>query len=757
VSPLPSTRRVREVLAAEGWRGLVRRARGRAAAGRRAARGSEVELPWLPRPAPAPREDVRVDVVVPVYEALEHVRGCLASVERHTDLRRHRLVVVDDASPSEETRSGLGRLVAGLRARGGDAVVLRNETNRGFVHSANRGLGFSGRDVLLLNSDTVVAAGWLDRMIAAAYAHPSVASVTPFSNDATICSVPDFCRHSPLPDGFAADRFAELVARVSPHVLPELPTGVGFCMYMRRDAIERIGPLDEVEFGHGYGEENDWCLKASALGLRHLLEDSTFVYHHGSASFTPEQRERRVRAALEAVDRLWPHYLRMIHDFIEVNPLAGHHELIRWALRESGRGRPERRRVAMVLARPPERRFGGVEQHVADLCAELPAEGWRCVLLHPGDDGRLTCRWESGGEVSTWRFPSGSDGGVERAAEAVAVRDFCLRALEVDVLHVQHVHGLPLEIAGPAAVPRVVSLHDFEFFCRRYDLLEKPEDRFCRYCRDEARCVRCLGWDEPGVRPGDQRARRRLAEELLAGAEAVVAPSRFLAETFRELYPRLREADNLRVVPHGWPGGEARGGRRRPARLRRRRRVGFLGSFHVAKGSRRFAELVERLAGERTLEWWIVGGVEDRASLARARRAAPVSTYGPYRRAELPGLLDRLGIDLVVLPSVWPEAYCYTLTEALLADRPVVAFALGAVEERLRAAGRDEYLVAPEAGAAGLAEAVRRFASSGGAARGGPVEIPDLRATARRYGELYRSALAVSRRTVEQGAVSHSR
>ena len=70
-------------------------------------------------------------------------------------------------------------------------TLLANEANAGFVQSVNRGMALHGdRDVVLLNSDTEVANDWLGRLHAAAHSAPGVATVTPFSNNATICSYP---------------------------------------------------------------------------------------------------------------------------------------------------------------------------------------------------------------------------------------------------------------------------------------------------------------------------------------------------------------------------------------------------------------------------------------------------------------------------------------------------------------------------------------------------------------------------------------
>ncbi|PYQ60072.1 MAG: hypothetical protein DMF53_17685, partial [Acidobacteria bacterium] len=128
-------------------------------------------------------------------------------------------------------------------------MILRNPERRGFVGSVNRGMAVSDRDVILLNSDTEVTAGWLEKLQEAAYSDPAVATVTPFSNNATIASLPRFAEVNALPSGWSADRFAALVERVSARERPRLPTGVGVCLYIKRKALDRLGLFDEARFG----------------------------------------------------------------------------------------------------------------------------------------------------------------------------------------------------------------------------------------------------------------------------------------------------------------------------------------------------------------------------------------------------------------------------------------------------------------------------------------------------------------------------
>lgn len=260
-------------------------------------------------------------MVVPVFEAREHVRACLDSVLRHAR-GDFRLVIVDDASRDET-------LVADLDRRGAAdprVVLLRNETNGGFVVSANRGLrGAEGRDVVLLNSDTVVTRSFLEKLRSCAYADAETGIVSPLTNNGTVCSVPRFMEDNPIPFSLTPDEFAVLVERASQRRWPELVTAVGFCMFVRHEVIERVGLLDEDRFPRGYGEENDYCERAKAAGFRVRLCDDLFVAHAGRASFGGET-EQRQDAHNDVIGELYPKYHQEVQHFIRTNPLAAVHE-----------------------------------------------------------------------------------------------------------------------------------------------------------------------------------------------------------------------------------------------------------------------------------------------------------------------------------------------------------------------------------------------------------------------------------------------
>ncbi len=275
----------------------------------------DFELP----PAVLPtRKDWAVDVVVPVYRNLQETRRCLESVLASRLPANARVLVYNDKSPEPEVTEYL----RALDAQGG--IVLReNEANLGFVGTVNRAMRESLADgqrqaVLLLNSDTEVANDWVQRMCAHAAADETVGSVTALSNNATICSYPHIGAND-FPAGTTVAEVDALTAEVNRGVAVDIPTAVGFCMLIPARALREVGLFDEAAFGKGYGEENDFCLRAAAQGYHHLLATDVFVRHVGEVSFGSTSNPGKENAARIILAR-YPDYNTIVARHVGADP-----------------------------------------------------------------------------------------------------------------------------------------------------------------------------------------------------------------------------------------------------------------------------------------------------------------------------------------------------------------------------------------------------------------------------------------------------
>jgi O-antigen biosynthesis protein len=241
-----------------------------------------------------------VDVVVCVHDALEELRLCLWSLLAKSG-RRLRLILVNDGSDETTTR-----FLQAFADRHPAVTLIRRDPPHGYTLAANRGLEASRSDyVVLLNSDAVLCAGWLDRVLDHGESHPEVGILGPLSNAATHQSVPRIREGSawavnPLPDWLTVDGMGFLLARGAPRTATRLPFLNGFCYVVKREALEALGPFDEERFATGYCEENDYSQRARHAGFELGVVDDVYVYHAKSRSFGPDGRAELARRNYES-------------------------------------------------------------------------------------------------------------------------------------------------------------------------------------------------------------------------------------------------------------------------------------------------------------------------------------------------------------------------------------------------------------------------------------------------------------------------
>jgi GT2 family glycosyltransferase len=258
-----------------------------------------------------------LDIVIPCYRGEPETRACVESVLASAVAASHEVVVIDDASPEPALSAWLRGVAAEHRI-----TLLAHSANRGFVASVNEGMALHpDRDVVLLNSDTEVAPGWLDRLAAHARGNKAIGTVTPFSSNATILSYPRPLEPNPLPPGETTASLDAAFAAANPGQSVDIPTAVGFCMLISRRCLDRVGMFDEARYGAGYGEEVDFCMRAARAGFRNVAAGDVFVRHVGEVSFGNTGVARRAKAQA-LVDSLYPEFQVRLKQFLAVDPLA---------------------------------------------------------------------------------------------------------------------------------------------------------------------------------------------------------------------------------------------------------------------------------------------------------------------------------------------------------------------------------------------------------------------------------------------------
>ncbi len=676
--------------------------------GRKRASSTAVDLPpFLPVSAsfvgrsPTVGAAMPVSVVVPVYRHLRRTLDCLESVLASVPAGT-RLVVVEDASPD----MALVRALVGLQ-EAGRIELLRHDANHGFPASANDGIAAChDHDVVLLNSDTLVAPGWLEALRRAAYAAPDIGTATPFTNDGSILSYPDRAARNAMPDLAGTRRLMELAAAANGDAVCDIPTGNGFCLYLRRDCLRQVGLLRQDLFAQGYGEENDFCLRARHLGWRHVAALGAYVAHVGNVSFGAARTDL-MRRNLEVINRLHPGYDSLILSHIDADPLAAARraiDLARWGqARRARTARDMAPRAALLITHD---QGGGVERVVQERARQMRAQGLRPIVLRPDGDTVLVSDAALEETFPNLRFALP---GEFEALVAMLVPDGVLHA---EWHHLLGHHALLRTLCSRLAVPYNAYIHDYAWFCQRIALVG-PGGRYCGE-PDVGGCEACIAMQ--GSNLAEQISvpalLARSASELKA-ARRVVAPSQDAATRIARHFPKIRpeivpweddrpdlSLERLAAIPPTPRPALERAGQRVRGGLQGRStssgwsgrpgRVAVIGGIGREKGyDVLLACLIETTTRSLPLEFVVVGHTPDDSALMEAGCRF---VTGEYREDDALALIRSQEADLALLPSVWPETWCFTLGLAWRAGLAVAAFDLGAPAERIRRTGRGAVL-----------------------------------------------------------------
>lgn len=255
-----------------------------------------------------------VDIIVPVFNGYNFLRPLLESIGK--TMMNYQLILVDDHSTDNRVES----MLIAYRDSHPGVLLIKNEENLGFVKSVNKALAQSKHHVAIVNTDVEVPNNWLERLMAPILNDDLVASSTPFTNSGTICSFPDFCKDNPyLLDNFTLEQIDDVFKSVRPNYV-HIPTGVGFCMGMNRNAIDEIGVFDDMTFGRGYSEENDWCQRAISAGYYNVVVENLFVYHKHGGSFTANEKQTLLDNHLPLLAKKYPNYNRDVTYFQTLDP-----------------------------------------------------------------------------------------------------------------------------------------------------------------------------------------------------------------------------------------------------------------------------------------------------------------------------------------------------------------------------------------------------------------------------------------------------
>lgn len=596
----------------------------------------------------------KVDLIVPVYNGFEYLPKLFSSIKKTK--MSYRLLITDDHSPDARVWPYL----QSLSEKDPAIQLFRNEKNLGFVSTVNRMLEKIEGHAVLLNTDIELPEFWLERMIQPIIQDEKVASVTPFSNAATLCSFPTIGLDNPLYESLSAEEIDQIFRTIRP-AYPKLPTGVGFCMALNHAAVQKVGLLDAETFEKGYGEENDWCQRTIAAGYHNVQADNLYVYHKHGGSFLSKEKKRLIEQNGQALAKKHPNYHSDVARFFEQDPTRPTREVVAIKLNRICSGNE-------AILYFDHNLGGGASAYLDKEIARLASCKRPTVIV----------RYDAGHNFYLFYY-------------YYKQQQFSFRFIQFEQLNtlIQLTGVAQIFINELVSYPGLSKLlktiskwkqqygatlhmlcHDYYFICPTVNLMN-DKTAYCGVQEGECcnRCIRNRGLKSFGT----IEDWRHSWGSFLANCDEVRAFSQDTATHIKKAYPDLQ---NITVVPHKVDYVPAINGRvKRTTHIQ----VGILGALALHKGFqivKKMAEILEEK--DLPIDLVLIGEPMDEISSSHFKAT------GRYLPEEVVSLTLQHDIDLFLAPSIVPETFSYTTEEAIQMGYPVMSFDLGAPAERIK-------------------------------------------------------------------------
>lgn len=258
-------------------------------------------------------------IIIPVYKDWETLHKCISSLKEFINQDLFRVILVNDRSSEYlELRELIRNEIHGYDF----FSYCENDCNQGFVKTCNLAVEkytTSNEDILLLNSDTKITEHSLEEMYDVLYSFERIGVVCPRSNNATLLSIPYFDDHD-LDRYVYAEECYHTYLKLKSYFpkTQNIPTGVGFCILIKRHLINQFGLFDEI-YGKGYNEENDFCMRIMQYGYSIVMANHAFVFHYESRSFSAEEKSTLNKINDVTLDKKYPAYKNLINNYVMEN------------------------------------------------------------------------------------------------------------------------------------------------------------------------------------------------------------------------------------------------------------------------------------------------------------------------------------------------------------------------------------------------------------------------------------------------------
>lgn len=590
-----------------------------------------------------------IDIVIPIYNGLEYLPDLFESIRLNTDLD-YRIIAVNDCSTDYRVKDFLTEQMQLFSKK---LLVIENEQNLGFVKSVNKALKLTKNHVCLLNTDVVLPKNWASKLFAPIFANDNTASVTPFSNAATIFSLPVMNIDNKFEQSLGEVNKA--LAKINPFAVNiDFPTGVGFCMAMNKDVINKIGILDEV-FEKGYGEENDRCQRAVKNGFINTIAPDLFVWHKHGGSFASDEKKALIAKHSAIISKRYPNYekdvrrsvmnknyqsLHFLAEILYFSALAD--ESLLWFDHSLGGGAETYtfRQIEKIK-----------NQKLVLRLQDCNGKSFKLEYFYQNNKNSIFISYEDLTELSA-----------DINVGNIVLNNIADYTNNVSIL--KYIDKLKKIVKGRVTY----LLHDYQCICPNINMVNNLGQYCCVKKLDN--CSLCY---KKIIKPAIKVAsvaefQTEWFKFLQNTADEIIAFSKASCDILVGIYPEIE--NKIKIIPHVIP-------HLREVQIAKHQKINIatLGNITLNKGADIVKNIDSLLHDFPNINLVVVGECQHKLKNS--------VILGKYDVANLPDIMEKHQIDIILIPSIGPETFSFTTSEAMDMGLSVACFGFGAPAERV--------------------------------------------------------------------------
>lgn len=443
-------------------------------------------------------------------------------------------------------------------------------------------------------------------------------------------------------------------------------TSIGFCTFIRRNALNDVGLFDYHAFGKCYGEENEWSVRASIRGWKHVAAHNTYVWHQDSATYGPEKQKLMEINNAVLMTRC-RQYFPTIEKWIQQNPLAPVKQIFDILALEKTSLEDRTLYITHSVG-------GGVDTYLYD---KLRFDSNAIVLRNDPNSGNIYIQFNN---EEYFNLPVINSKQINLIYLSRLLAKFKVKKISVQST-IGYDYNFPTWIMNLCKLMDInyeIMLHDYYPICPRVKLTS--EDFYCGE-PDIHSCNECIISKGSWIGQVEVSKWRDLYSDFLCGASKLMAPSYDTINRYKkyfdlDIHYEPHESDiaieDFGKLPYN-DGDEIK--------------VAVIGYMSPEKGSyivRDCAKYCEE--NNINMKFIVFGSLFDTKAgfIQPFESTSKLQILGNYEESKLYELISNNKCHISFFPAQWPETYSYTLSHAFRAGLLPVAFDIGAISERIK-------------------------------------------------------------------------